>query len=49
MIASRTKIVNIVDLYQTIPTEWNKMKIKPIHKKGPKKKTKNKRGLFITN
>ena len=49
MISSISKIVSIIDSYQTIPTEWNKMKIKSIHKKGPKNKMKNKRGLFIKN
>ena len=49
MISSISKIVSIIDSYQTIPTEWNKMKIKSIHKKGPKNKMTNRRGLFITN
>ena len=49
MIESIMKVVKIVDRTYETPEEWNKMKIKCIHKKGPKKKMENKRGLFITN
>ena len=31
------------------PNQWNKMSINSIHKKGPKEKLPNKRGLFLTN
>ncbi len=31
------------------PKQWNKMSINSIHKKGPKEKLPNKRGLFLTN
>ncbi len=43
------KIASIVDRTHTTPEEWDKLKIKSIHKKGPKTLMKNKRGLFITN
>ena len=49
MVESIMKVVRIVDRTYETPEEWNKMKIKCIHKKGPKKKMDNKRGLFITN
>ncbi len=43
------KIASIVDKTHIIPKEWDKLKIKSVHKKGSKTLMKNKRGLFITN
>ena len=49
MIKSLKVIMGHVDRMHEIPSNWDEMKIKSIHKKGPKVKMKNKRGLFITN
>ena len=46
---SLKKIMKYIDKTLEPPAEWEKMKIKSIHKKGLKTKMKNKRGLFITN
>ena len=49
MVKSLMKIISIIDQSLDVPTNWNKMKIKSIHKKGSKEKMENKRGLFITD
>ena len=49
MLKSIKIIMKHIDKTLTTPSEWNKMNILSIHKKGPKTKMKNKRGLFITN
>ena len=49
MLKSINIIMKHVDKTLTTPSEWNKLDILSIHKKGPKPKMKNKRGLFITN
>ena len=49
MMKSIEIIMNHIDKTHTLPSEWNKMKILSIHKKGSKTNMKNKRGLFITN
>jgi hypothetical protein len=46
---SLTKIFQIVARRMEGPEQWNNMTIKSIHKKGPKTKMTNKRGLFLTN
>ena len=43
------KLTNQILETYTISNQWNKMIINSIHKKGDKKKLKNKRGLFLTN
>ena len=40
-------MADMVKTYMEIPTKWNKMLIKSIHKKG--EKDNNERGLFLTN
>ena len=49
MIKSLTKIFQIVTNRLEGLEQWNIMSIKSIHKKGPKMKMPNKRGLFLTN
>ena len=49
MSKSIIKIASIVDKTHITPDEWDKLKIKSIHKSGLKRWMKNKRGLFITN
>ena len=38
MVKSLMKIISIIDQSLEVPTNWNKMKIKSIHKKGSKEK-----------
>ena len=49
MLKSVKIIMNHVDNTHEMPESWDLMKIKSIHKKGPKVKMKHKRGLFLTN
>ena len=49
MIESLKRIFNKVDEQRTIPTDWQDMMIKAVHKKGDKMVMSNKRGLFLTN
>lgn len=49
MIKSLTKMFNLIREKEEIPTQWQKMNIKSIHKKGSKEDLNNKRGLFLTN
>ena len=49
MIRSIVKMADMVKEKLEIPTKWNTMKIKSIHKKGGKIDLNNKRGLFLTN
>ena len=49
MVQSITKMADKVKISMEIPSKWNKMSIKSIHKKGEKVDLNNKRGLFKTN
>ena len=49
MTQSITKMADQVKATLEIPTQWNQMKVKSIHKKGEKPDLDNKRGLFLTN
>jgi hypothetical protein len=49
MIKSLTRIFRITARRMEGPELWNEMTIKSVHKKGPKTKMTNKRGLFLTN
>ena len=49
MMRSLEIIMEHVDITHETPSDWEKMKIKAIHKQGPKPKMENKRGLFVTN
>ena len=49
MVQSITKMADKVKSNMKIPSKWNQMSIKSIHKKGEKVDLNNKRGLFKTN
>ena len=49
MMKSLEIVMKHVDSTHEMPSDWDKMKIKATHKKGPKRKMENKRGLFVTN
>ena len=49
MIESLVRMMNCVLKEEIIPSEWETMLIKSIHKKGEKSLMKNKRGIFLTN
>ncbi len=49
MVKSVQKMASEILQKEEIPIQWNKMTINSIHKKGPKEKLANKRGLFLTN
>ena len=49
MVASLTKMTNVVMEKYEIPEPWMHMMIKSTHKKGEKEDLNNKRGLFLTN
>ena len=46
---SLMKMTNQILEHETIPKQWDNMKIKAIHKSGPMELLTKKRGLFLTN
>ena len=49
MVVSIWKLFNRIQDLREVPSQWNSIMIKSLHKKGEKSNLNNKRGIFLVN